>query len=133
MLIVFENNDPDLEQRYQLWRETSDKPLRWEEPPFDLEICYVRHGTGKTRNEGFLLFTWQQKRLSFRGESLFYYQLDYSSTVDFWLISKRMSADDLARRYRSQCHANTRWFSLICQAYDAWYEAGKPEAFRFVA
>lgn len=133
MLIVYENDDPDLARRYQLWQGASDKPLSWEKPPFEIEICYIKRGEGRMRNEGLLLFSWQQRRLSFRGESLFYHQLDYSCKADFWLISKQMTPDDLSKRFRSENHANTRWFTLICQAYAAWYEAGKPDAFRFIA
>lgn len=133
MLIIFENNDPELEQHYQLWRETSDKPLSWEKPPFELEISLISRGEGRGRSDGFVLFAWKRQRLSFRGEDFLYYQLEYCSGIHFWQRSKRMTLDDLSKRYRSGNHANARWFSLICQAHEAWYEAEKPETFRFIA
>jgi hypothetical protein len=125
MLIATANDDSTLADRYLRWCANSDKPISWEAPMFEIEIHFGANGC--------LLYAWKKHRLTFRAQPLDYYQLDYCSSVRFWDISRRMDREALRKRYRSEQHANQRWFDLICQAYDYWWEAGKPEEFRFIA
>lgn len=125
LIIATESNDPALAERYLRWREASDKPITWETPVFEIEIFFGKNGC--------LLYAWKKCRHTFRTQQLEYYLLDYCSLANFWDISRRMDREALRKRYKSTRHANTRWFDLVCQAYDYWWEAGKPDEFRFIA
>ena len=125
MIICTETDNPELAERYQHWLKASDKPIIWQQPLFELEIYFG--------GNGFVLYAWQTHRLTFRTKPLDYYQLDYCSSVTFWEITRRMDREALHKRYKSQVHANTRWFDLMCQAYDLWWDTGKPGEFRFIA
>ena len=126
-MIVAHDNDQAVLDRYVRWRETAGRPLQWEAPAFELEVFYT--------GNGFLLYTWHREKTSFEGVDLTYFHLRYSACLRF-LATRTPRYQDrqaLGRRYLSDDHTCTRWFELLCEAYERWWSEGRPQEFRFIA
>lgn len=126
-MIVAHDNDQAVVDRYVRWRDSVGKPLQWEVPSFELEIFFT--GTG------FLLYAWQQEKTSFEAADLTYFHLRYSACLRFLAAraSRYQDRQALEKRYLSDDHARTRWFELLCEAYERWWSEGRPQEFRFIA
>lgn len=126
-MIVAHANDQAVLDRYLQWRETAGKPLQWEAPSFELEIF----ATGN----GLLLYKWHQEKTNFELVDLTYFHLRYSACIRFYAAKapRHLDRQGLEKRYLSDSHASTRWFELLCEAYERWWSEGRPQEFRFIA
>jgi hypothetical protein len=126
-MLVVHDDDQALLDRYRQWRETGGKPLQWDPPPFELEIYCA--------GQGLLLYTWQQEKTNFELVDLPYFHLRYSACIRFFTTKtpRRLDRQGLEKRYLSNDHTCTRWFDLLCEAYERWWAAGRPQEFRLIA
>lgn len=126
-MIVAHENDQAVLERYVQWRESAGKPVQWETPTFELEIFYT--------GNGFLLYTWHREKTIFEGADLVYFRLRYSACIRFLgtRAPRHMGREALEKRYLSDDRTCTRWFDLLCEAYEHWWSEGRPQEFRFVA